>query len=169
MMGKLKRSLRKPVVRTTLLIFGLCSAALYADSHLKADMDLAIENSICHNQRKQMMEHIIVSDSKFKRVSSKLNVYAKLVEGVEYAGLRVIASAIHPRQLVLELALKGQEPDFNLEACKSVLTRFDRILAYVKKEPKFAGDHQRYLAGVVMFERNFFQRACGEAQRDRFL
>jgi len=47
--------------------------------------------------------------------------------------------------------------------------RFDRILAYVKKEPKFAGDHQRYLAGVVMFERNFFQRACGEAQRDRFL
>jgi len=74
MMGKLKRSLRKPVVRTTLLIFGLCSAALYADSHLKADMDLAIENSICHNQRKQMMEHIIVSDSKFKRVSSKLKV-----------------------------------------------------------------------------------------------
>ena len=133
MMGKLKRSLRKPVVRTTLLIFGLCSAALYADSHLKADMDLAIENSICHNQRKQMMEHIIVSDSKFKRVNSKLNVYAKL------------------------------------EACKSVLIRFDRILAYVKKEPKFAGDHQRYLAGVVMFERNFFQRACGEAQRDRFL
>ena len=169
MMGKLKRSLRKPVVRTTLLILGLCGAALYADSHLKADMDMAVENSICDSQRKQMMNHIVKNRTALARTQTKLDAYAKLVEGVEYAGLRTIASAIHPRQLVLEMIMKGQKPELNLESCKSVLMRFDRILVYIKKEPRFTGDHQRYLTGVVMFERNFFQRACGEAQRDRFL
>jgi len=168
-MGRIKKLLRSRTARTTVLLAGLVAAALYADAHVKGDMDLAQENAICHSQRQQMMNYIAKSDQAVNRLSTKVKEYEKVMEGTEYAGLRVIAAAVHPRQIVLQLMLNDKQVDFSFENCKQVIGRFERLKQYVRAEEKFDKQHKPYLLGVIMFEQNFFQKACGKAARDRFL
>ena len=168
-METIRRLLQSRTARTTVLLAGLVAAALYADSHVKGDMDLAQENAICHNQRQQMMAHITKTEQTSRRLKQKVDQYEKIMEGTEYAGLRVIAAAIHPRQIVFQLMLNDKPVEFSFENCKNVMNRFERLKEHVRTEEKFTKPHKIYLTGVIAFEQNFFQRACGEAARDRFL
>ena len=119
-METIRRLLQSRTARTTVLLAGLVAAALYADSHVKGDMDLAQENAICHNQRQQMMTYITKTEQTSRRLKQKVDQYEKVMEGTEYAGLRVVAAAIHPRQIVFQLMLNDKPVEFSFENCKNV-------------------------------------------------
>ena len=118
-METIRRLLQSRTARTTVLLAGLVAAALYADSHVKGDMDLAQENAICHNQRQQMMAHITKTEQTSRRLKQKVDQYEKVMEGTEYAGLRVVAAAI--QQAMGHEATRGILPEHVIQRFRLLL------------------------------------------------
>ena len=155
MWSRMKNAVASGTGRVTALLCSLGFLLLYADSHLQSDIDLAKENSILFDEGRYAQKQLSECEQQKRE-------YAEYASGPEVEGLKIIASAIHPRILFLQSAKDGMEPVYSEQVCDFLINRYKRLTDIVEEEKRFSDGQKEYLLAVIVSEALEMTNKCEE-------
>ena len=151
--------LKSKTIRLAILICALIGVGLYADGHVKRDIEMmrrivSLEDGLLKQTRYIHMLEIQSSD-----LNAKIRKCEEETQDASAMGLGIIASAVHPRILWSMVGKKNMQPRECL-AMQKLLTSLRQTTQTLHETKKFNVDQREYLYKVISLERQYFLKLC---------
>lgn len=127
------------------LLPGVGWLAIQAKEHLEEDEQIKIEKLILINNLRNF-------ESELQICTESKEEYQKYADSPEIQGLKIIASAVHPKILLLKATQDDGEPLYNAATCVMLTNRYKSLLEHVEKSLIFTQVQKEYLLLLVSSE-----------------
>ena len=152
---------KSKTIRIAILLLAFIGVSLYADGHLKNDINMmrrivSLEEGLLKQTRYIHMLEIQSSD-----LNAKIRKCEEEASDADAVGLEIIASATHPRILWSMMGKKNIQPRECLGVQK-FLTSLKQTTQKLHETKKFNTQQRDYLYKVVALEKTYFLKLCSK-------
>jgi len=155
--------LKSKTIRLAILICALIGVGLYADGHVKQDIDMMrrvvfLEEGLL--KQVKYIHDLEIQSSHLNQEINKLRKYEEKANSSDAIALNIISSAVHARVLWEMIKSPKKMTTHSCIAVQKKLNSLQKVLSGFYKNKKFNQAEREYLYKVISLEKQYFLKLC---------